>query len=575
MAEVEIQTERIDDLPLLVAQQQRMGIPAIIDAVIEPHGNRQGLSVGWTVVGWLGFILSEADHRLSFVEPWAASRLRSLQALLPGMGAANDFTDDRLGDILRYLSDDTVWTQIEQQLGQHLVRVYELPQERVRLDSTSAAVYHDPEQGSLFAYGLSKDHRPDLAQLKVMLGALDPLGLPVATMVVAGNRADDGLYVPAWRQVRAVLNQAGLLYIGDSKMEALPTRAALASAGDYYLTPLSLKGQQEELLAELLVPVWQKEQELTDIYGPAEDEEPPLLLAQGYETSRPQKTLVKEQWLEWEERVLVIYSPSLAKQAQQGLTERLQHAEEKLRALTPPPGRGKQQWVELAPLQAEVEAILEYHRAKEFLQVTYQRHQTQRQRRKYKDRLARTEVKVRYELAVTRNEAALAQARRRLGWRLYVSNTNTAQLSLDEAVLAYRDSPHIDRDFSRLKGRPLGLRPLYLKREDHTCGLLRLLSLALRLLTLVEFVVRRNLQPQSDRLVGLYPGNPTRATARPTTERLLQAFQNVTLTLVRMPHQTITHVTPLSALQIRILSLLDLPTSIYTNLAMASTSIPP
>jgi transposase len=270
---------------LLVAQQQRMGIPAIIDAVIEPHGNRQGLSVGWTVVGWLSYILSEADHRLSFVEPWGASRLRSLQALLPGMGAASDFTDDRLGDILRYLSDDAAWAQIEQQLGQHLVQVYELPRERVRLDSTSAAVYHDREQGSLFAYGLSKDHRPDLAQLKVMLGALDPLGLPLATLVVAGNRADDGLYVPAWRQVRAVLNQTGLLYIGDSKMEALPTRAALASAGDYYLTPLSLKGQQEELLVELLVPVWEKEQELTNIYGPAEDEGPPLLLAQGYESS--------------------------------------------------------------------------------------------------------------------------------------------------------------------------------------------------------------------------------------------------------------------------------------------------
>jgi transposase len=408
-----------------------------------------------------------------------------------------------------------------------------------------------------------------------MLGALDPLGLPVATLVVAGNRADDGLYGPAWRQVRAVLNQAGLLYIGDSKMEALPTRAALTSAGDYYLTPLSLKDQQEELLVELLGPVWEKEQGLTNIYGPAEDEEPPLLLAQGYETTRPQNALIKEQGVEWEEPVLVIYSPGLAKQAQQGLTERLQHAEEKLRALTPPPGRGKQQWAELAPLQAQVEAILEYHRVKEFVQVTYQRHETQRQRRKYKDRPARTEVKVRYELAVTRNEAALQQAQRRLGWRLYVSNTNTAQLSLEQAVWAYRGSPHIDRNFSRLKGRPLGLRPLYLKREDHTRGLVRLLSLALRLLTLVEFVVRRNLPPQSDCLVGLYPGNPTRATARPTTERLLRAFQNVTLTIVRMPHQTITHVTPLSTLQIRILSLLDLPTSIYTNLAMASPSIPP
>lgn len=156
-----------------------------------------------------------------------------------------------------------------------------------------------------------------------------------------------------------------------------------------------------------------------------------------------------------------------------------------------------------------------------------------------------------------------------------MTNADPAQLSLAEAVLAYRGSPLIDRGFSRLKGRSLGLRPLYLKREDHTRGLVRLLTLALRLLTLVEFVVRRNLQAQHDTLVGLYPGNPTRATARPTTERLLQAFQNVTLTLVWMPHQTITHLTPLSALQIRILALLDLPTSIYTNLAMASASIPP
>lgn len=575
MTEVEIQTERIDDLPLLVAQQQTMGIPDIIDAVIEPHGNRQGLSMGWTVVGWLSYILSEADHRLSFVEPWAAERLSSLQALLPGEVSVSDFTDDRLGDVLRHLSDDTAWREIERRLGQHLVRVYRLPQERVRLDSTSVAVYHDPVQGSLFAYGVSKDHRPDLAQLKVMLGALDPLGLPLATLIVAGNRADDGLYLPAWQQVRSVLGQTGLLYIGDSKMEALSTRAALVQGGDYYLTPLSLKGQQEQLLAELLLPVWQKEQALTDVYGPAADDEPPPLLAQGYETTRSQRAVLKDQLVEWEERVLVIYSPSLAKQAQQGLAQRLQRAQEKLQALTPAPGRGKPQWVELAPLQAEAEAILAHHRVQEFLQVTYQRHETKSERRKYKDRPARTETKVRYELKVTQNEAVLTQAQRRLGWRLYVTHADPIQLSLEEAVLAYRDSPHIDRDFSRLKGRPLGLRPLYLKREDHTRGLVRLLTLALGLLTLVEFVVRRNLQTQPDPLVGLYPGNPTHATVRPTTERLLQAFQNITLTMVRTPTQTIYHITPLSPLQVRILALLDLPASIYTNLAMAPDLIPP
>jgi len=52
-------------------------------------------------------------------------------------------------------------------------------------------------QDGLFQFGESHDHRPDLPQLKVMLSALDPLGLPRATQVVAGKVADDPLYLPA------------------------------------------------------------------------------------------------------------------------------------------------------------------------------------------------------------------------------------------------------------------------------------------------------------------------------------------------------------------------------------------
>lgn len=65
MTEVKIQSERVDDLPLLVAQQQKMGMAEIIDGIITPHWRREGLSVGQTIVTWLTFILSESDHRLS------------------------------------------------------------------------------------------------------------------------------------------------------------------------------------------------------------------------------------------------------------------------------------------------------------------------------------------------------------------------------------------------------------------------------------------------------------------------------------------------------------------------------
>jgi transposase len=83
MAEVEIQTERVDDVPLLMEQQRKMGIPEILDKVIQPHGNRQGLSVGWLTTTWLSYILSQADHRLSEVETWAKGQIETLSALLP------------------------------------------------------------------------------------------------------------------------------------------------------------------------------------------------------------------------------------------------------------------------------------------------------------------------------------------------------------------------------------------------------------------------------------------------------------------------------------------------------------
>lgn len=570
-----MQTERVDDMPLLVRQQQKMGLAEIIDEIITPHWRRQGLSVGQTIVAWLAFILSESDHRLSYVEPWVAKHPETLKWLInPGL-TAQDFSDDRLGDVLRYLSEDRSWSAIERELGRQTIRVYQLPQACVRLDSTTVSLYHDPEGTELIRHGRSKDHRPDLAQLKVMLATLDPLGAPLVTQIVSGNTADDGLYIPAVDEARQVLGENGLLYIGDSKMEALSIRAHLVAGGDYYLTPLSLKGTQAELLAELVQSALTEEHELVDVYREPVDGQEPQLIAQGYEISRPQEAMVADELVEWTERVLVIYSPTLAQSAYRGLQGRLQRAAEKLLALTPAPGRGKRYYDELAPLQAEAEAILQHHRVASLLQVTYERQVSQRQVRKYKDRPARSEEKVRYQLQLSRDEAAIEAQYRTLGWRLYVLNAPAEQFSLAQAFLAYRGAPNIERDFSRLKGRPLGLRPVYLQREDHLKGLVRLLSLALRILTLTEFVARRALEAEHEGLAGLYPGNPKQQTQRPTTERLLAAFKDITLSLVQLPGQTIVHITPLTSLQSRILNLLDLPPSIYTDLAANSLPNPP
>jgi transposase len=65
---------------------------------------------------------------------------------------------------------------------------------------------------------------------------------------------------------------------------------------------------------------------------------------------------------------------------------------------------------------------------------------------------------------------------------------------------------------------------MFLQREDHIKGLIRLLTIGLRLLTLAEFQVRRALAVEKSKLAGLYAGNPQRSTAQPTAERLLPSI---------------------------------------------------
>ncbi len=86
------------------------------------------------------------------------------------------------------------------------------------------------------------------------------------------------------------------------------------------------------------------------------------------------------------------------------------------------------------------------------------------------------------------------------------------------------------------------------------------LNIALRVFTLMEFIVRLALQQTQQSLAGLYDGNPKRKTNRPSAEQMLAAFCN--LTLYFLPDSTI-FITPINDLQKRILALMKMPESLY------------
>jgi hypothetical protein len=110
---------------------------------------------------------------------------------------------------------------------------------------------------------IEADYRPDLPQVKVMQAVLDPLGMPLATDVVSGERADDPLYVPCIRRGQASGGRHGLLYVGDCQLASRETRAFLATQGDFYLCPLPQVQLAEGELDAALEAVWRGEQALS------------------------------------------------------------------------------------------------------------------------------------------------------------------------------------------------------------------------------------------------------------------------------------------------------------------------
>ena len=370
-SELVIITERVDDVALLIGQMVKMGLPEVLDRHIPRRWNQRGLSWGWTAVIWLAYILTEGDHRKVSVEAYIKGMKHTLRQLSGQAVESPDFSDDRLSHLLKHLSKKTYWHKIEDDLKERSIEVYELPQDVIRCDATTVSGDHEVTEEGLFQFGHSKDD-PTRPQIKVMMGSLDPLGMPLSTDVLSGERADDGLYIPIIDRIRSGLNKSGLLFVGDCKMSALDTRWHIAGHQHVYLSPLPLTGTTAEAMEE-----WTREGMAKDDAGELErifrtnDRGQKVLAAEGYEFERT--CCAPEGAQEWTERVLVVRSPAYAARQAAGLETRLVHAEKKLQALTPPRGRGKPQITDKAVLLEAINSVLKAHRMDGLLSVEWEK----------------------------------------------------------------------------------------------------------------------------------------------------------------------------------------------------------
>lgn len=537
------------------------------------HRLPQGWNNGQLVVGWLADILSQADHRQSAVRDWANGMPHTLEPLRGYPIREGECSAERLGGVLSRRCDDETWDAIERDLWAATVAVYALERSGMRLDRTTSYGSHQVTDEGVRQRGQSQDHRPDLPHLQLMAAAAEPSGHLSACEGHPGQCAADPLYTPLIQRVRGLMGRTGLRYAGDCKRAALATRAESAASHDYSLGPLPRTGDTADQCETWVTARGDGPQEATLLWDGER------LRGAGSECERPVTATVHGQPVHWRARVQGVRSRALAQRQEATREKYLAAAEAALRALTPAPGRGKRQIHDAATWGAAIASILARYDVTGRLTVGGERYETTvthyvGRGRGGPHRLTRMDEQVRDVItAVQRHEPALATRRARLGWRVQVTNAPVDQRSLPQAVRHYRGGWSLERNVPLVQALPLGLSPLLVWKEDQSQGLTRRRPIALRLLTRLETQGRQELAQAQDTVIGLYEGQPTRTTERPTGARILKAFARAQITLTHVERGTRTgwHLTPLSPLHEQLLRYLHLPTSLYTALVYNSS----
>ncbi len=552
---MEVKQEQLGDLPLLGHLLRSSGLVSCLDRHFPVHGNWGGPSVGNMVMCWLMYIISECDHRLYTVEEWACGHILTLRWAVgdPNL-AASAFQDDRLGQILERFSSEEAWTSMMADHNAGLIQLYDLPEQTVRVDSVNATSYREPKEGGLFQFGHRKNHQARLPHLKTMLTSLDPLALPLSAFVVQGKRSDDQLYVPAIKQARQGLRKEGVLYVGDTKLCNLDNCAYLAGSDNFYLGPLSEVQYGGEVLRQSILQAWSDEASMQPLYKEDPKTGLPKAFAKVYELPQRER-FDPSSHIGWQERLILVRDDERAQSQCASLRERLQNAQrELLERFLPRKRRVTWKTGQEAEVRAFVDKILARYKVAQLLEVEVLTPPNGKAK-------APIYVRANVKQQVVQDMELLA------GWRVYATNAPIDRLHTKDILPCYRDEYRIEQQFHKLLTKTTNLLPIYLKNENRIVAMLRLLTLALQFVAILQHTIRKELDEQKDVLQDIVPGNKGRKIEKPTAEAVLKRFCPVTAVWVKNPQQpNRAFLMNFDPIHLKIIQLLKCPEDLYQNM---------
>lgn len=342
--------------------------------------------------------------------------------------------------------------------------------------------------------------------------------------------------------VRDGLLHSRLLGVGGGMMAAMETRASLAMQGAVSWCPLSAFQAPPEQMS------WEVETQHAQgarVIGLChlDEQGASICLTQSGETAHTITARMGTRLQCWQELRLLVRSMAATRAVQANVQEHVQKVQQYLAKL-PACRQGKPRLRTHAEVDEAIKAILKQFRVEGLLQGEIQEDTHEHPVRASRRRVSAVRLDLTFIRTSVREERAMAQTMRQLGWQVFATHSQAEHLTLEQAVEASRDAYLVKCTFTRPNGHASSLALLDAQRDDHSIGLVHLLTLALRVLAMLEGVLHHRLGERSEELAGLCAGHP-----QPTAKRVL-----VTLTVTAASGFAQRHVTPLSSLQQQILA---------------------
>lgn len=553
-----LQSRAVGPMPIVNRFLHRLGLDQLLAEFVPAIDRRVRLA---PAVG-LGVLLRNvlvAREPMYGLQRWASRFDDALLGLPPdGVHLLNDDRVGRCLDALFAADRAALMTAAVVRA----VRTFDLDMSELHNDSTSVTFTgqyrratgrsHRGRQTHRITFGYNKDHRPDLKQLLYILTTTADGSVPVWCSVDHGNTTDDQTHIATWNTLRALVGRPDFLYVADSKLCTKENMAHIAREGGRFVTVLPKSRHEDRWFR-----AWMQTHEIvwTELVrkknsrrksGPDEvyrGFESPMRSVEGY-------------------RVLWIWSSQkheIDRDVRQRRIEETIRALEQLRARVQSP---RARLKTCAQVQDAAASILSAAHAEAWFTIDAQVVEEHRFRQAKAGRPGKGTAYVRstqkrIELRWPPNAEGLQHADRTDGIFPLIVNDDEANMSLRDALIAYKHQPALEKRHEQFKS-VLNVMPVLLKSVTRIEAFLFIYFLALLVEALIEREVRRRMKLETIPSLPLYPED--RPCKAPTTEQVFHLFEDVRRHSLRGPdnalHQRFyDELTPLHRNVLRLLGL--------------------